>query len=71
MSLQLKNFDIENSMKHESLETRYKGSIEELESQKRRFMDQIEQVSRRLQKSQACFEIPDSGKLMLRAIIIK
>lgn len=44
MSLQLKNFDIENSVKHESLEKRYKGSIQELESQKRRFLDQIEQV---------------------------
>lgn len=44
MSLQLKNFDVENSMKQESLEKRYQGSIQELENQKRRFMDQVEQV---------------------------
>lgn len=44
MSLQLKNFDVEHSTRQESLENRYKNYIQEIENQRRRFMEQIDQV---------------------------
>lgn len=44
MSLQLRDFDNENNMKQDSLEKRFKSSIDELANQKRRLMDQVKQV---------------------------
>lgn len=44
MSFQLKNLDIVSSGKQETLETRHKTSIAELERQRKRFMDQLQQV---------------------------
>lgn len=44
MSFQLKNLDIVSSGKQETLEMRHKTSIAELERQRKRFMDQLQQV---------------------------
>lgn len=44
MSFQLKNLDIVSSGKQETLKTRHKTSIAELERQRKRFMDQLQQV---------------------------
>lgn len=44
MSFQLKNFEVVSSEKQETLEMRHKNSIAELESQRKRFMDQLQQV---------------------------
>lgn len=44
MSLQLRNFDSESNTKHESLEQRFKQSIDELANQKQRLMEQVKQV---------------------------
>lgn len=45
MSSQIRNFDIESSKKPESLQKRYKSSIEELANQKQKFMHQLQEVS--------------------------
>jgi hypothetical protein len=45
ISMQMKNFEIENSKTHESLHKRHKASIDELASQKHKFMTQLQQVS--------------------------
>ena len=44
MSMQLESFDMANAVKQESLASRYKDSIRELNEQKQRFMDQLQQV---------------------------
>lgn len=44
MTIQLNNFDFVSSEKQETLKMRHKNSIAELESQRKRFMDQLQQV---------------------------
>lgn len=59
MSFQLKNFDVVSSEKQETLKTRHKNSIAELESQRKRFMDQLQQVIWKVSDS---FLIPQSWR---------
>jgi hypothetical protein len=45
MSLRMRDFDVVNNTKHEPLQERFKSSIDEIASQKQKFMDQLRQVS--------------------------
>jgi hypothetical protein len=45
MSLQMRDFDVVNNTKHEPLQERFRSSIDEIASQKQRFMDQLRQVN--------------------------
>lgn len=46
MSMQIKTFDKANRAKQIPLERRFQRSIEEIENQKQRFMDQLQKVRR-------------------------